>query len=140
MNIGKVFKLVQFNLLTHGGVAVTPDQLGLKPEDVGQASGLSFDQVLRQQGIPGTAGAQQAFPKPPTPPADPADTEAQAKFNQEMVAYNQRLFAMNQQLLRLVMAQFQRFQSASPSATGTIPSFDTGVIGTGGILGGDTEL
>ena len=139
MDFGKAFKIFQFNILQQSGIAVTPEQFGLKPDAIPGFGGNNFSNVLGQ--LSGKA------PTAPTPPEDPSDLEAQAEFNKEMVAYNQKLYAQNQQFLRQIMFQMSQLQRAAQlqsqqSQQSTGPQFERfgSSSGVGGILEGDTGL
>ena len=86
MQIDKIFKQIQYNLLTQSGVAVAPEQLGLKSSEIYSP----FNQFIGQS-TPGASNS--ALPEPPTPPADPNDVAAQNKYQQEMAEYNQQILA-----------------------------------------------
>jgi len=116
MNFGKLAKIAEYNILTQSGIAVTPDQLGLKATDLsGSIPGISsitggtssFNNVL----------SNMQMPTPPTPPADPTDAAAEAKYNQELLAYNQQIYTQNQQMMQQMMRQMSQMQFSSMQAS-----------------------
>ncbi len=125
MKIGHLFKVFQYNLLRQGGVAVTPEQLGLKTDPYAGTVGNSpFSQILQnQQNMLG-----MTLPMPPVAPTEVG--EGQGRFNQEMIAYNQRLHAYNQRMMQIMMMQISQLQREAVSARQP----ET-VQGAGGILG-----
>jgi isopenicillin N synthase-like dioxygenase len=146
MSFGTIMKLFQYNILSQSGIAVTPQQLGLKPEQVSAMAGLAGGNATTSSPFSQFLGTQNAnLPTAPTAPEDPADTAAQAKFNQEMVAYNQQMQAYNQRMMQMLLQQFnlmqQKIQSINTQQSNNQNrdlAFDRS--GVGGILGGASEL
>jgi hypothetical protein len=135
MKIGTVLKAIQYTVLQQAGVAVTPEQVGLKIKNPSALSG-AFGKILGQSQA-GAAGGL-SLPTPPTPP-DPASgdiSEAQSKYNQELVAYNQSMQAYHLQMMRMLSAQFNQMQAISRSNANQQSSaaFASGTLGIGGII------
>lgn len=106
MNFGKAFKVFQLQILKSSGMAVTPQQFGLKSDPVAdlqaKTTTSSFSKVL--------GGLNP--PAPPTPPSDPADSAAQAKYQQELLVYNNNFQLYNQRVMQLMLNQFQAMQQS----------------------------
>ncbi len=142
MKFSEAFKVFQLNLLRQAGIAVTPDQLGLKRDPIAdmqaKSANSAFDNILGK-----TAGAGSASfgtpPAPPTPPADPTDAAAQSKYQQELLAYQQSLQAYNQRFMQMMLQQFNMLQQRmlaqqkEQSKTESSSSLDA-PVSTGGIL------
>lgn len=103
MNIGNILKVLEYTVLRQSGMAITPEQIGLKTTP---ASGPFSGYLSNLQG----SNQANTFPTPPTPPEDPSDFEAQKLFNEQMVTYNQQVAAYNQRMFSLMMNQFQQLQ------------------------------
>ncbi|MCE3235158.1 MAG: hypothetical protein K0Q50_1338 [Vampirovibrio sp.] len=145
MNFAKAFKVFELNLLRQAGVAVTPQQLGLKSDPIAdlQAKNTTgaFSSLLGKMG----SGSLQGFtpPVPPTPPADATDAAAQAKYQQDLLAYQNNFQLYNQRFMQLMLNQIQSLQQAisannqqnnsSGNSSGDLTS--SRPIGVGGILG-----
>ena len=136
MRLNQVLRQVGFNVLQQSGIAVTPEQFGLKTN-----SPLSFSSFLSTPGTTATQGL--SLPEPPVAPEDPLDVEAQKSFNEALVAYNQQIQAYNQRLYSNMLVQFQQMQrqllqanqQSAPSTTSASTSrYDDVSIGTGGIF------
>ena len=135
MDIGKVLKRFQYNILVQNGVAITPEQVGLKSEDFESP----FSKYLK--GITGDSSSTTNPLTPPTPPEDPTDLEAQKLYNEQLLAYNQQMAAYHQRLFTLMMQQFQQSQRLALSQrqqTSSVSSAsggdDTSYLSTGGII------
>ncbi len=135
MNFGKAVKVFQLQILKNAGVQVTPQQFGLKSDPIAdlQASRVntSFSNVLGGLSVP----------TPPTPPTDLTDTAAQAKYQQDLLAYNNNFQLYNQRMMQMMMSQFQTMQQSlvamqqnnSNNASASSASSDS-ATGVGGIL------
>ncbi len=143
MNLGYALKVFQLNLLRQSGIAVTPQQVGLKSEPVAQNQQIpgmngTFGNIL--QGLNG--GQQTAELTPPTPPSDPTDLKALTKYNQDLVAYQQQYQARTQQMMQMILMRMSAMQQSMSqqqnSSANSSSSFDA--LGIGGILGGDSSL
>lgn len=135
MNFGKAMKVFQLQILRSSGVAVTPQQLGLKSDPIAdlqaQTANNSFSNVL----------GGLAMPTPPTPPTDTADSATQAQYQQDLLTYNHRFQMYNQRVMQLMLNQFQAMQQSmvamQRNGTNGAASTDTtatSVTGVGGIL------
>ncbi|HEY9745078.1 MAG TPA: hypothetical protein V6C99_02545 [Oculatellaceae cyanobacterium] len=138
MSFSKAFKIFQLNVLRQAGVAITPEQVGLKSDPILdlQAKNLTnstFSTLLSRLGM--------STPVAPTLPEDTSDTEAMKTYHQQMLAYSQNLQLYNQRFMQLMLNQMQQMQqvlaqqrsSAVSGSTGT-SSVDSGSLGVGGIL------
>lgn len=132
MDIGKVLKKFQYNILTQSGISVTPEQVGLKNKDFESP----FSSYLNGVNSNGTTASA---PTPPTPPENPNDLEAQKLYNEQLLAYTQEMAAYQQRLFSLMVQQFQQSQQFAlsqqqRSTTVTPASNESSILGTGGIL------
>lgn len=146
MNFQYAFKVFELNTLRQAGVAITPQQVGLKTDPIAalqlKNATQGFGSILGN--LNGTTSASLGIspPSPPVPPTDTSDSAAQAKYQQALLVYNNQSQVYNQQIMRLMLNQFQQMQqsiyasqqqqqktTASSSASG-----DT--TGVGGILSG----
>jgi hypothetical protein len=143
MNFSKAFKVFQLNILRQSGIAVTPQQLGLKSDPIAdlQAKNATggFGNILSNLG--GAKGLTP--PVPPTPPANATDPAAQAKYQQELLAYQNNFQIYNQRFMQLMLSQIQALQQSIRSSTQNNGNSANGSnltssrpIGVGGILGG----
>lgn len=141
--LGNVLKVFQYQLLQQGGVAVTPEQLGLKfdPNTVA-AQGTSGNSAF-SQALGALSGQNNALPTPPTAPEDASDAAAQAEYNTAMTTYNQKMAAYNNQMMQRMMMQFAAMQqqiqqmALANRQNNTSSSESSQPIGVGGILGKD---
>lgn len=135
MNFGKAVKVFQLQILKNSGVAVTPQQLGLKSDPIAdlqaKTASNSFSSVL----------GGLTVPTPPTPPTDLSDTAAQAKYQQDLLTYNHNFQLYNQRVMQLMMNQFQTMQQSLASiqqnntnSSSSSSTTSTSVSGVGGIL------
>lgn len=140
MKFSEAFKVFQLNILRQAGVAVTPQQVGLKSDPIAdlQAKNVqsSFDNILSRLGGGNFQGL--TAPKPPTPPIDPSDAAANTKYHQEMAAYMQNIQLYNQRFMQLMLQQLQSMQqsmAASRQNDNQSSSTSNISLGVGGILG-----
>lgn len=145
MQISKILKGIQFNLLRQSGVNVTPEQFGLKVDPNPQfGNNNGFSGILAQiAGVNGTTSGQQSQLAQPTPPEDLTDTEAVAQYHEDMAAYNQQMHANNQQMMQLLMQQFAQLQQQlarvnSGNNSSSVLS-NNEPLGIGGIIDGFDE-
>lgn len=147
MNFAKAFKVFELNLLRQSGVAITPQQLGLKSDPIADLQAKNstgaFSSLLGKIG----SGSLQGFtpPVPPTPPADATDAAAQAKYQQDLLTYQNNFQVYNQRFMQLMLNQIQSLQQAisansqqngnSSSGSGGTDLSSSRPIGVGGILG-----
>lgn len=137
MNFGTAFKVFQLQVLKQSGMAVTPQQLGLKSDPVADL------QAKNATGSFGNVLGGLSLPVPPTPPADVADTAAQAKYQADLLKYNNSFQAYNQRLMMMLLNQMQAMQqtmaSIQKNSRNNSSGADTGLSETvssvGGILG-----
>jgi hypothetical protein len=137
MNFGTAFKVFQLQLLKQSGMAVTPQQLGLKSDPIADL------QAKNATGSFGNVLGGLSLPVLPTPPADATDAAAQTKYQADLLKYNNSFQAYNQRLMMMLLNQMQSMQqtmasiqknsSNSSSSTNTSPS--DAVSSVGGILG-----
>jgi hypothetical protein len=152
MSFGKTFKIFELNILRQSGMAITPQQVGLKNDPIAdlQAKNATslFGNVLNQLG--GTSltnntalATALTAPVPPTPPADSTDTAAQAKYQQALLTYQSSFQVYNQRFMQLLLNQISNLQlsirnsaaqSSSSSSSSTNGSSSTTDLGVGGIL------
>lgn len=135
MNFGTAFKVFQLQLLKQSGMAVTPQQLGLKSDPIADLQSKnavgSFGNVLGGLSVPVL----------PTPPADTTDAAAQAKYQADLLKYNNSFQAYNQRLMMMLLNQMQAMQQTmaslqkNSSASSANNSTSDSVSSVGGILG-----
>lgn len=144
MNFSKAVKVFELNLLRQSGVAITPQQVGLKSDPIAdlQAKNATgtFSSLLGNL----SSTSLQGFtpPVPPTPPSDPTDSAAQAKYQQELLTYQSNFQLYNQRFMQLMVSQIQALQqsiSANSQQNGSSSNSDSSSssstpIGVGGIL------
>jgi hypothetical protein len=148
MKFLQAVKVFQLNLLRQAGVAITPQQLGLKSDPIADlqaksaAASNGFGGILASLTNSNAAMTGMPLPQPPTPPVDLDDKAALLKYQQDLLAYNQNSQLYNQRMMQMLLQQFQAVQqqalanrnAASPgSSTGGV-STDTAPLGVGGIL------
>ncbi|HEY9687504.1 MAG TPA: hypothetical protein V6C52_11055 [Coleofasciculaceae cyanobacterium] len=144
MDFTQALKVFELNILRQSGIMVTPQQLGLKTDPIAdlQAKNAqsSFDGILGKM-MGGTTALTP--PTPPTPPADPNDAAAQAKYQQDVLAYQQSSQLYNQRLMQMMLQQLQGIQQAiaagqkAQSNSASTSSSDI-PLGIGGILEGNS--
>jgi hypothetical protein len=152
MNLNESFKVFELNLLRQSGVMVTPQQVGLKSDPIAalqakNATGM-FGNVLNQLNGGSNLASNTALstamtpPVPPTPPADPANAAAQAKYQQELLAYQSNFQIYNQRFMQLLLNQMSNIQmsirasaaQANNNANNNNSSSSSSDLGIGGIL------
>ncbi|WP_303675012.1 hypothetical protein [Vampirovibrio chlorellavorus] len=137
MNFGTAFKVFQLQLLKQSGMAVTPQQLGLKSDPVADL------QARNATGSFGNVLGGLNLPVLPTPPTDMTDTAAQTKYQADLLKYNNSFQAYNQRLMMMLLNQMQAMQqtmaSIQKNSKSTGSGADSGISDTvssvGGILG-----
>ncbi len=142
MNFSQAFKVFQLNILRQSGIAVTPQQLGLKSDPIADLQAKnnlpgSFGNILNRMGA-----ANLTPPTPPVPPTDPADSAAQSQYQQDLLGYTQNMQLYNQRFMQLLLHQFQMMQQTLASQQQTNSSSLTGSDPTraiGSILGGVSD-
>jgi hypothetical protein len=144
MKFTQALKVFELNILRQSGIMVTPQQLGLKTDPIAdlQAKNAqsSFDGILGKM-MGGVTSLTP--PTPPTPPADPNDAAAQAKYQQDVLAYQQSSQLYNQRLMQMMLQQLQGIQQAivagqkAQSNSAATSSSDI-PLGIGGILEGNS--
>lgn len=137
MNFGTAFKVFQLQLLKQSGMAVTPQQLGLKSDPVADL------QAKNATGSFGNVLGGLSLPVLPTPPADVTDVAAQAKYQADLLKYNNSFQAYNQRLMMMLLNQMQAMQqtmasmqkNSKSSSSGAASGVSDTVSSVGGILG-----
>jgi hypothetical protein len=137
---GKAVKLLQLGILQDAGVAVSPEQLGLKLSKGTTATTGANPFASYLQGINGgnlaNGNNPLSMPAAPKPPDNPDDVKAQNLYQQQLATYNAKL--MQVFLMRLTQqqqAQLTANRQASAKSTSTGSSFDNpSTLGVGGIF------
>ena len=142
MNFNYALKVFQLNMLRQSGIAVTPQQVGLKSDPIADLQAKNstslFSSVLSQYG---TTTTGLVPPVPPTPPADPTDSTAQAKYQQQLLTYQSNFQVYNQRFMQLLLSQLSNMQlsmrnaaQSGSSTSSSSSSTSTSDLGIGGIL------
>lgn len=136
MSFSKAVKIFELNILRQAGVAITPQQVGLKSDPIADLqarnSNSVFGTMLSRMGM--------TTPTPPTPPTDLTDTTAVNTYHQELLAYSQNMQMYNQRFMQMMLTQMQNMQQSmmrsqqSQSATSSSTSSSNIDLGIGGIL------
>jgi hypothetical protein len=142
----KAIKLLQLGILQDAGVAVTPEQLGLKLSKGTTATTGANPFASYLQGINGGLGSTStanglnnplSMPVAPKPPDDPTDVKAQNLYQQQLATYNAKLMQVflmrltqQQQAQLTANRQASNAKSSSPGTTFDNPS----TLGVGGIF------
>lgn len=148
MKFLQAVKVFQLNLLRQSGVAITPQQVGLKSDPIADLQAKSatasngFGGILAGLTNNNAAMTGMALPQPPTPPVNLDDKAALLKYQQDLLAYNQNSQLYNQRMMQMLLQQFQAIQqqtlasrnNASSGASAGSASTDTTPLGVGGIL------
>ncbi|MEM0951114.1 MAG: hypothetical protein AAGI66_03110 [Cyanobacteria bacterium P01_H01_bin.74] len=115
MSFSEAFKIFQLNILRQSGVAIRPEQVGLKRDPIAelQAQGINqpFNAVL------GNTINNLTPPVPPVPPTDLNDSQAQQQYQQDVLTYQNNFQIYHQRVIQTMMQQFQQMQRSIAEAS-----------------------